>query len=166
MDNKIEEMSENDFRYYLDKMLTEIKKGFDDRFNLFTKQQDRIEDKVNNMCKKIESLEMQVAKQYDNCKNTADVADLKERVPSKDEIKIRAEEDKELKKNVGVLMTIKKYWLVFVIAMAAVGYVYEKKQISEDKDLRSKIKSNTEYVKEQDSIQAVKKEKDIKSMLK
>jgi len=162
MNDKIEEMSETDFRFYLDNIL----KGINSQFNLFTKQQDRIEKKVDDICKTIETMQNQIAKQYDNCQNTIDMKDLKERVPTKEEIDKAEKENEILKKNVGELVTIKKYWKVFVIALVAIAAVGVITWTETFQSIRKSINSNTEFRKEQDSINTVIENKEIKSILK
>jgi|SRR5665647_73306 len=142
MNDKFEEMSEADFRYYLDKLL----KGIDDKFGMFTKQQDRIEEKVDDIWTTIDIMKAQIASQCDNCQNTNDVT--------------------ELKKNVGELMIIKKYWKVFVTALVAVGIVGIITWTEAIQRLKTKVFDNTEYIQEQDSIQAIKDDKEVKSILK
>ena len=135
-------MSETDFRYYLDKLI----KGIDDKFSLFTKQQDRIELKVDDLRNEIETMKMNIAKQYDNCQNTTDV--------------------KELKKNVEKHNTIFGNWKLYLIAGAVflVGamIVINEKYVK----IKEMMMPNTEFRLKQDSIQGVKDTKEIKSILK
>ena len=162
MNSKIEEMSETDFRFYLDNIL----KGINSQFNLFTKQQDRIEKKVDDICKTIETMQNQIAKQYDNCQNTADVKDLKDRVPTKEEIKKADEENEIIKKKVEKHETIfgnwKLYLIVGAVFLAGAVIMINERYLK----LRKMVIPNTEYIQKQDSIQTIKENKEIKSILK
>ena len=162
MNSKIEEMSETDFRFYLDSIL----KGINNQFNSFTKQQDRIEKKVDDICKTIETMQNQIAKQYDNCQNTVDVRELKELVPTKDEAE-KADEDYEIvKKKVEKHDTIFGNWKLYLIAgavfLAGAMIIVNERYLK----LKTMIAPNTEYRQKQDSIQEVKDVKEIKSILK
>ena len=135
MNVKIKEMSETDFRFYLDNVM-----------NLFTKQQDRIEKKVDDICKTIETMQNQIAKQYDNCQNTVDVKELK----------------KNVEKHNGIVSNWKIYMIAAAVVFAGIMIVINERYIK----LKEITIPNTEYRQKQDSIQEVKDMKEIKSMLK
>jgi len=162
MNIKIEEMSETDFRFYLDNIL----KGINSQFNLFTKQQDRIEKKVDDICKTIETMQNQIARQYDNCQNTADVKDLKERVPSDDEIRESKKDYEAVKKNVekhnGIVANWKVYLIAGAVVFTGIMILINERYIK----LKEITIPNTEYREKQDSIQTIKENKEIKSILK
>ena len=142
MNDKIKVMSESDVKIFLNLIM----KGIDDQFKLFQKQQDRIEEKVSDACKKIESLEMQVAKQYDNCQNTKDVDELK----------------KNIEKHNGIVANWKIYLIAAAVVFAGIMIVINERYVK----LKEITIPNTEYRQKQDSIQEVKDVKEIKSILK
>ena len=161
-DNKKKVMGEMDYQFLLGKVL----KGIDDRFVDFTKQQNRIEDAVSEINKTIAEMKEQAAKQYDNCQNTVDVRELKERVPTKNEAE-KADEDYEtVKKKVEKHDTIFGNWKLYLIAgavfLAGAMIIVNERYLK----LKTIIAPNTEYRQKQDSIQEVKDVKEIKSILK
>jgi len=141
-DDKEKVMGEMDYQFLLGKVL----KGIDDRFESFTKQQNRIEDAVSEINKTIAEMKEQAAKQYDNCQNTTDV--------------------KELKKNVEKHNTIFSNWKLYLIVagviLTGIIITINEKYVK----IKEIILPNTEYRLKQDSIQEVKDAKEIKSILK
>ena len=106
----------------------------------------KIETQVKELAIEVTDLKESVLLQYDNCKNTSDVADLK--------------------KNVGEFNTIKKYWMVFAVALTAITVIWVITGTEAIQKLKTKVHSNTEIVNKVDSVQHKEEAKEIKSMLK
>jgi len=128
------------------KMSDYLKEYLDTSFKNVQDSIAEIKTQVNNLTIEVSNLKEGVLLQYDNCQNTTDV--------------------KDLKKNIGEFNTIKKYWMVFAVALTAITVVWVVVGTESIQKLKAVTKPNTEYRQKQDSIQTIKDDKEIKSMIK